>query len=112
MKRSTIQPTDGLAYKRLFIDVVLFPFAREIALKSFIHSVLRPLLGVANVPCKPALFIWSYRFEPVQSLRSSTHVRLDPSLPRLPSISEKLISGKTEAVIPLPHNEKAGWNGQ
>ena len=55
----------------------------------FIHSVLRPLLWVANLPCKfrlsAAIFIWSYRFEPVKSLRSSTYVRLGLPLPRLPS---------------------------
>ena len=43
----------------------------------FIHSLLCPLLWVANDPCKSllsvillsaAVFIWSYRFEPVQSL--------------------------------------------
>ena len=49
------------------------------------HSVLRPLLWVANVPRKrlvsAALFIWSYRLAPVQSLRSSTHVRLGLHLP-------------------------------
>ena len=43
------------------------------------QSVLRPLMWVANVPCKfllsTALFIWSCRFVPVQSLRSSIHVR-------------------------------------
>ena len=32
-----------------------------------------------------AIFIWSYRFEPVQSLRSSTQVRLGLPLPCLPS---------------------------
>ena len=55
---------------------------------QFIHWVLRPLLWVANVPCKrpvsAALFICLYRLEPVQSLRSSTHVRLGLPLPLLP----------------------------
>ena len=38
---------------------------------DFIHSLLHPHLWVASVPCKflfsAALFIWSYRFEPVQT---------------------------------------------
>ena len=53
-----------------------------------IHFRLCPLLRVA-VPSKfllsAALFIWSYRFVPVQCLQSSTHVRLDLSFPGLPS---------------------------
>ena len=55
---------------------------------SFIHLLMRPLLWVVNVPCKSllsaAVFIWSYRFEPAQSLISSTHVRLGLPLPHLP----------------------------
>ena len=43
-----------------------------VTLIMFIHSLLRPLLWIANVRCKSllsaALFIWSYRFEPVLSL--------------------------------------------
>ena len=67
-------------------------FFREICTvigDHFFHSLLHPLLWVANVPCKSllsaALFIWSYRLEPVQSPRSSTHVRLGLPLPYLPS---------------------------
>ena len=61
------------------------------------HSVLRPLLWVANVPCKfllsAAIFIWLYRFKPVESLRSSTHVRLGLPLPRLPASLPSIVSG-------------------
>ena len=60
----------------------------KVMMSYTIHRVLRPLLWVANVPCKhlvsAALFICSYRLEPVQSLRSSTHVRLGLPLPLLP----------------------------
>ena len=59
------------------------------------HSVLRPLLCVANVPCKSllsaALFIGSYRIDPVQSHRSAIHVRLGLALPRLPSILPSIV---------------------
>ena len=47
--------------------------------KSFMFSLLRPLVWIAKVPYKSIfsaeVFIWSYRLEPAQSLRSSTHVR-------------------------------------
>ena len=43
-----------------------------IIIHSFIHSLLRPLLWVANIPCKSifsaAICIWSHRFEPQSSL--------------------------------------------
>ena len=59
---------------------------RPLVDSTFIHSVLRPLVWVANVPCliSVALFIWSNHFEPVQSLRYSTHVRLGLFLVCLP----------------------------
>ena len=45
-------------------------------MSQFIHSVLRPLVWVGNVPCKrlvsAALLFGRIVFKPVQSLRSST----------------------------------------
>ena len=54
-----------------------------------IASMYSALLWVAIFPRKfrfsTALFIWSYRLNPVQYLISSTHIRLGLPLPRLPS---------------------------
>ena len=79
---------------------------------AFINSVLRPLLWVANVPCKSllsaALFIWSYRFEPVNSLRSSNHVRPGLPLPRLtsslPSIVLRRVSQCPDVFLIIQHS--------
>ncbi len=64
-------------------------FTLDTFIRSSIYSLLRPLVCLANVPRESlfsaTLFIMSYRFEPVQSLKSSTHVRLGLPLPRLPS---------------------------
>ena len=64
----------------------------------FIHSMLCTLLWVANVPCKfllsAAIFIGSYHFEPVPSLRSSTYVRLGLPLPRLPSSLPSIVASR------------------
>ena len=54
----------------------------------FYSFIVASTAVVTNAPCKSlfstALFIWSYRLESVQSLRSSTHVHLGLPLPRLP----------------------------
>ena len=76
---------------------------RPLVDSSFIHSALRPLLWVANVPCKrlvsAALFIWSYHFEPVQYLRSSTHVRLGLPLPRLHSCLHSIVLSRVGETV-------------
>ena len=59
---------------------------------------LRPLPWVENI-FSAALFIWSYRFVTVQSIRLSTHphVRLGLPLPSLPSsISSIVLSGVSQ----------------
>ena len=59
------------------------------------HSA-HAFIVASTVPFKflfsTALFIWSYRFEPVQSIRSSNHVRLGLRFPRLPSIFLRRVS--------------------
>ena len=60
--------------------------------QSTVHSFIGVfLLWVENVPCKclfsATLFIWSCRFVPVQSSKSSSHVRRGLPLPRLPCTS-------------------------
>ena len=81
---SNLGATDKL---NTYVRVVMLDFSKAFDLIR--HSVLHPLLLVANVPCKfrfsAALFIRSYRLEPVHSIISSTHVRLGFPLPRLPS---------------------------
>ena len=66
------------------------------------HS-LSPLLWVAHVPCKrlvsAALFIWSYHLEPVQSPRSSNHVRLGLPLPRLPFSLPSIIVSRVSILV-------------
>ena len=55
----------------------------KILLRLIIHSLLRPLLWVVSFSFPPLSS--SYCFEPGQSLRSSTHVRLGLPLPRFSS---------------------------
>ena len=47
-----------------------------------------------------ALLIWSYLFEPVQSLRLSTHVRLGLPLPRLPSSRPSIVVSRVSYSKP------------
>ena len=63
---------------------------------SFIHC----LFASTAVGCKrkclftAVLYFWSYHVEPVQCLRSSTHVRLGLPLPRLPSSLPSIVPSR------------------
>ena len=104
LEREPLQSKDGCLFSyNIDVCVALLYWTRNwyksyylfgvfnLLIPAFIHSVLRPLLWVANVPCKShlsaALFIWSYRFEPVQSFRSSNNVRLGLPLPHCLPVS-------------------------
>ena len=83
-----------LLFHSLFLRSCFVRVTSEKLLFVF-HSLLHPLMWAANKMSQESLlsavlFIWSYNFEPVQSLISSTHVPRLPS--RLPSIVVSRVS--------------------